>query len=62
MSPELNSRLQAIRAKLEGGGQSGDALADMKLKLAKREGAGGYTQNVTELRQRIETMENSDDS
>ena len=62
MSPELNSRLQAIRAKLEGGETSGDALAVMKLKLAKREGVGGYKANVAELRQRIEEMENSDDS
>ena len=56
-SPELTSRINAIRANLEGGETSGDALAALKLKLAKREGVGGYKANVADLKSKIAEME-----
>jgi hypothetical protein len=55
--PELNSRINAIRASMEGGDQRGDVLVDMKAKLAKREVAGGYSQNAADLKAAISQLE-----
>jgi len=58
MSPELNSRLQAIRAKLIGGDISADDEASiLRAKIAKRDGAGGYKQNVMEMKARLGEIE-----
>lgn len=56
--PVLQARIDAVRPKL-GGGEKAVAgeLGDLKAKLAARDGAGGFSQNVAELRGRIEAME-----
>lgn len=55
-TPELNSRIEDVRAKLKGGDLSGE-LGALKAKLAKREGVGGYKANVDALKARIAEME-----
>lgn len=48
-APDLAQRVESVRAKLEGGDTSGSLQA----KLAKREQAGGYTQNVNDIREAL---------
>ena len=61
--PELASRVDAMRAKLGGGDESvaGEQSNSLRVKLAKREGAGGFTANVAALRAEI-AKENDNDS
>jgi len=55
-TPELNSRIEDVRARLRGGDTSTE-LGALKARLAKREGQGGFTANVAELKARIAEME-----
>lgn len=57
--PELSARMAAVRSSLEGGDQS--ALGQLKAKLAKREVTGGYSQNASDIRERISQMETEND-
>jgi len=55
-TPELTSRIEDVRAKLKGGDKSTE-LGELKVKLAKREGQGGFTANASELKAKIAEME-----
>ncbi len=57
--PELQARIDAVK-----GGDpdiSCGGLAQLKAKLAKRKGVGGYAANVVELEARIAELENGND-
>ncbi len=58
--PELQTRMAAVRSSLEGGDLS--ALGQLKARLAKREAAGGYSQNAADLKAAISKLENEHDN
>ncbi len=59
LSPEYQARLEEARAsQMKGGDPASDELAALKRKLAAREGVGGYSANVAEIKARIAVLEN----
>jgi hypothetical protein len=60
--PELQDRIDAVRAKLGGGDQISDVgqLATLKRKLATRDGRGGFSANAADLKARIAELEGQD--
>jgi hypothetical protein len=57
-SPELQSKVDAMKANLGGGDLSADdELSVLRKKLQQRQGVGGYTANVADLQRRIEELE-----
>lgn len=61
-SPELQARIDSVKANLRGGDSSDETeLGALKSKLAARRGRGGYSQNAAEIEARIAHLESEDD-